>query len=245
MVLVTGPYAGREEAFAAASGMIDAAAAERRLRPLEVIADYVIPPADGPPTRDFQTLHFDFGVPLAPVCPADVARFTALHISAEWPRSGGLTRLVRLDRLLGQRRWASHEELLQRFASYGASHGAWEDGDGYTEGSLARIVEAAAGGSPRLPSVKADPGFLCGNEFARADAELDFLEGHGLSVSDVELELELQPGQLLVFDNLVLAHGRRGVRRPGELRQRVFGHRALDVAGQRELRDELLLSFEG
>jgi hypothetical protein len=48
---------------------------------------------------------------------------------------------------------------------------------------------------------------------------------------------------MLLFDNLALAHGRRGVRRPGELRQRVFGHRQLAVAGQLALREWVLGAF--
>jgi hypothetical protein len=45
---------------------------------------------------------------------------------------------------------------------YGDSHGAWDNSAGYVEGSLARIVEAALGWTPALPSVKEDPEFLCG-----------------------------------------------------------------------------------
>lgn len=132
---------------------------------------------------------------------------------------------------------------MRRFASYGATHGAWDDAAGYVEGGLARIVEAAAGDAPALPSVKADPGFLCGEEFDSLAAELAFFTTHGLSPDDAGTEVEVAPGELLVFDNLALAHGRRGVRRPGELRQRVFGHRALDVARQRAVRDRVLSAF--
>ncbi len=51
-----------------------------------------------------------------------------------------------------------------------------------------------------------------------------------------------EPGELLLFDNLAVAHGRRGTRQPGELRQRVFG-RHLQPAAQRELRDHVLAAF--
>ena len=54
----------------------------------------------------------------------------------------------------------------------------------------------------------------------------------------------MQPGDLLVFDNLTLAHGRSGKRRPGELRQRVFGCKDLSPAGQLELRDCVLGAFD-
>jgi hypothetical protein len=123
-------------AFEAAASVIEQAHTE----PLEVIGDFVIPPIDGPPSRDFQTLHFDFGLPLIPAAAADLARYTALHVPADVPRSGARTRLVRVDALAAQRTWPDRHELLRRFAAYGDSHGAWADSDGYTEGSLARIV---------------------------------------------------------------------------------------------------------
>ena len=79
------------------------------------------------------------------------------------------------------------------------SHGAWDDADGYSEGSLGRVVEAAAG-APRLPSVKSTPGFLCGMEFDNLTAELSFFECHGLDVEAVHVEVPLRPGDMLVFE---------------------------------------------
>jgi hypothetical protein len=155
-----------------------------------------------------------------------------------------VTRLVPLAQLLSQRRWPPFTELLGGLIAYGQTHGAWDDARGYVEGSLARVVEGAAVSSPRLPSVKSDPGFLCGTEFDSLRSELAFFERHGLSISEVEVEVDLEPGQLLVFDNLSLAHGRRGTRRPGELRQRVYGHQRLSPAAQCELRDRVLGAFD-
>jgi hypothetical protein len=235
---IPGPLATRA-AFAAAAAVIE----EAHPRPLEIIGDFVIPPVDGPPSRDFQTLHFDFGVPLVPAPATDVALYTALHIPAAMPRSAARTRLVRLDALFAQRTWPDREKLLRRFAAYGDSHGAWDHSAGYTEGSLARIVEAAGADVPVLPSVKLSPDFLCGNEFSSLAAELDFFAAHGLAVDDAQIEVTLEPGAVIVFDNLVLAHGRRGTRRPGELRQRVFGCRAAAPSGQREIRDRVLAAF--
>ena len=61
-------------------------------------------------------------------------------------------------------------------------------------------------------------------------------------IHDAEIDIHLQPGELLLFDNLALAHGRRGTRQPGELCQRVFGHH-LQPAAQRKLRDHVLTAF--
>ena len=134
---------------------------------------------------------------------------------------------------------------MSRFAAYGESHGTWETGTGYSEGSLARVVEAALGAVPALPSVRDDPGFLCGTEFATLADELRFFAQRGLRVDDVVVDVWLQPGELLLFDNLALAHGRRGSRTPGELRQRVFGHRATSPQEQITLRDRVLANFRG
>jgi hypothetical protein len=150
--------------------------------------------------------------------------------------------LVPLDALLGQRRWPDRATILDNLMAYGESHGAWDDAEGYCEGSLARVLEAAAG-APRLPSVKSTPGFLCGMEFDTLAAELSFFKGLGLDVATVQVEVPLRPGDLLVFDNLALAHGRRGSRNPGELHQRLYGNRLLTPTGQRALRDRFLAVF--
>ena len=236
-----GPFERVDDARVNARQVVDGAVQPS----LAVIGDFVIPPPEGLASRDFQTLHLDFGVPLAPATPTDVARFTALHIPAGARQSGAVTRLVPLRLLLAARSWPSRDELVRRFVRYGDSHGMREDATGYVEGSLARIVEAAVGGTPALPNVKTDTGFLCGMEFAGLDEELTFFARHDLHVDAVTIDVRLEPGELLVFDNLALGHGRRGVRRPGELHQRVFGHRALPVAQQVELRDQLLAAFAG
>lgn len=215
----------------------------RRLPPLSVIGDFVLPPPDGAATRDFQTLHFDFGVPLDPGGIHDVARYTALHIPIERGGVSAVTRLVPLADLLGQRAWPSRAGLIGRLTAYGRTHGARDDADGYVEGSLARVVEAAIGTTPALPSVKANAGFLCGMEFDSLESESRFFDRLNLSVQSVRTEVPLGAGELLVFDNLAVAHGRRGTRRPGELHQLVLGHRRLDAAGQRQVRDHLLAAF--
>lgn len=233
-----------EEAFDTARALIAARCAIDEVAPLTVIGDFVIPPLDGRETREFQTLHFDFGLPLDPKVDQDVARYTALHVPSTARSVSAVTRMVPLAALLSQRDWPARVELIRRLIAYGRTHGAWDDAGGYAEGSLARVVEAAAGDSPILPSVKVNPRFLCGMEFDSLRAEIEFFARHGLQVADVQIKISLQPGGLLVFDNLALAHGRRGIRRPGELRQRVFGHKGLAATAQRRLRDLVLCAFQ-
>jgi hypothetical protein len=242
-VRIDGPFQTSDAAFDTARALVEECRLECGLPPISIIGDFVIPPLDGAATRDFQTLHFDFGLPLDPKVAQDVARYTALYVPTDIADVQAATRLVPLIALLGQRSWPAPAELVDRLASYGRTHGAWEDDRGYTEGSLARIIEAAAApASPVLPSVKVEPGFLCGLEFDSLSSEQAFFSRYGLRLHDAEIEIALEPGELLLFDNLALAHGRRGKRQPGELRQRVFGHH-LQPARQSELRDRVLMAF--
>ena len=52
-----------------------------RIQSVTAIGDFVIPPAHGLASRDFQTLHVDFGLPLDPRIAEDVARYTALFVA--------------------------------------------------------------------------------------------------------------------------------------------------------------------
>jgi hypothetical protein len=152
------------EALEVARALVDAGCDADGSTGWAVIGDFVLPPLDGHRSRDFQTLHFDSGLPLDPKVEQDVGRYTALYIPKGFGHVSAVTRLVPLSALLRQRSWPSGAELLRRLVAYGKTHGAWDDDHGYVEGSLARVVEAASG-VPALPSVKAAGGFLCGMEF--------------------------------------------------------------------------------
>ena len=236
-VHLPGAYVHLEDAWSAAQRLIEGA---RPAGPeLTIVGDFVIPAPDGAVDRGFQALHIDFGLPLSPRRPTDIARFTALHVPEATPPTDAVTRLVPLRSLLGPSS-IEREEMLARLAAYGETHGAWDDDAGYTEGILARIVEAALGDTPVLASVKTTSGFLCGTEFGSLADEVAFFAERGIRLDRLSVEVCLQPGELLVFDNLALAHGRRGHRRPGELHQRLFGYRSVLPVDQAALRDRTL-----
>ena len=67
-VWIRSAFATPAAAFDEAQQLIDECSASGDDDGLSVIGDFVVPPADGEATRDFQTLHFDFGVPLSVRC---------------------------------------------------------------------------------------------------------------------------------------------------------------------------------
>ena len=224
MFTLAGPFDSPDEALSAATETDD------------LLGAFVLPPVDGPPSRAFQTLHIDFALPVRPVGPRDLAYRTALHVPAGGESSGAATRFVPLASVLPR----VGADGVARLAEYGRTHGAFtDDAEGYAEGSLARLVDALEQ-VPALPSVKVESDFLCGTEFASLREEVAFFAARGIDLEAITVEVVLEPGQMLVFDNLAVAHGRRGVRRPGELRQWVFGTRNASVAEQLAARDLVL-----
>jgi hypothetical protein len=115
-------------------------------------------------------------------------------------------------------------------------------GGSVVEGILARIIEAVDQ-SRDLPDPYAD-GFLCGMEFATLDEECGYFARHGLRLGAAEEEIVLSSGEMLIFDNLAVAHGRRGRRHTGELHQLCIGFGSLDIAGQATLLDRFLAVFD-
>jgi hypothetical protein len=126
----------------------------------------------------------------------------------------------------------------------GATRGGRTPDASYVEGILARLIEAADNTPATLPAVS-EPGFLCGQEFDSVAEEGEFFASRNLHLDQAEVSIRLRPGQLLIFDNLALAHGRRGRRELREVHQWMFGYRQLDIDLQFALRDELLDAFVG
>jgi hypothetical protein len=200
---------------------------------LGVVGEFTVPPR-GVVQRPFQALHIDFGLPLGTRQPVDVARFTALFVDVEFTCSEATTRIVPLTPLLSQRSWPDRPVIAEQLRSSAS-------GGRSVEGVLGRIVEIADESSS-LPPLDS-PGFLCGMEFATLDEELSYFNLHGLRVADVAQHIVVRPGELLVFDNLRVAHGRSGERKANELHQLCVGYQSLDAADQAAVLDRTLAAF--
>jgi hypothetical protein len=165
VVHLRAPHDSKELAWSCARAVFDEAARADAIGagmpPLDVVGYFNVPPPDAL-RRDFQALHMDFGLPVVPDGPSDVARFTALYVDQDHAPTTALTRIVPLRQLLSQRAWIEPELLRERLRRYGQRNAG--DGGAYIEGIFARLVEAADD-SPTLPR-SGDAGFLCGMEFA-------------------------------------------------------------------------------
>ena len=232
-VLLSGPWKTREAAWSSADEIIEEAIGRDRVGSdmggLEVVGEFNVPPP-GALRRGFQPLHLDFGLPIASAGLVDVARFTALYIDRDRPPTGARTRVAPLAPLLAQRSWAGIDTLIERFREYGRASDAG-GAPGYTEGILGRLIEAADG-SRTLPS---PAGLLCGLEFESLEGERRHFAERGLYLDRVEVRVRLEPGGLLLLDNLLTAHGREGLRQPRELHQRCIGYRGLRPRRQARL----------
>jgi hypothetical protein len=199
---------------------------------LEAVGEFSLPP-EGTGQRDFQALHIDFGFPRLTADTVDLALYTALYIDSDRTGSGTATRLVPLRRLTRQRTWPASPVITDRVCGSG-------DDDSATEGIFARIVEAVDGTWDLPPK---DANFLCGMEFNSVDDECDYYRRHGMNVDSVERRVILGPGELLLFDNLAIAHGRIGRRPVKELHQLCIGQLSADRAAQAHLLDGLAAHF--
>ena len=213
-----GRFGSVSEAWATSLGVLEEAAGSdalcRQMSTMVEVGRFTIPPP-GMPQREFQPLHIDFGLPFGTFRGIDVARYTALYVEPTLQPSGAETRLVPIRQLFAQRQWPMARQfaagLRQRFAADGA------------EGILARVVEAVDA-TNELPDKQSD-GFLCGMEFATLSHEEQFFDDHGLPLAGSEIRVRLAPGEVLLFDNLAVAHGRAGRRQTHELHQLCLGFR--------------------
>ena len=183
--------------------------------------------------ESFQALHFDMGLPL-------VAReyqvgylFAMLYSPHDRQPGQAQTRIAGVEGVLRQRRRHALAECEGRLQRYADTHG-----DGWTQpephitgrvGCFARLVDAMLD-EHELTHLYDQPTWEWfregeGSEDGRRElaAETTWLSGHGHSLPGVETRIQLEPGDLLLFNNISCAHGRLGRREPEELWQVMWG----------------------
>ena len=90
-VRIAGPFPTAYEADQVSSALVEACRVGNELPPLSVIGSFVLAPPGSGDTRDFQTLHFDFGLPLDPKLEQEVA---GIRPSTFQPKLRGSARLL-------------------------------------------------------------------------------------------------------------------------------------------------------
>ena len=197
----------------------------------------------------FQPLHFDMGHPFLlskhqPICPL-VGLYCPYgsHPTAK-------TRVVNVGHLLAQRDWdnAVRERVLSYVSKYGDG---WENPTPVNTGRLAcfaRVLDAATG----LGEFKSHIDKTMGEWFQEGkpvdyrvglDNERAFYQKCGLDLEQVEHEIALCPGELLVVDNARTIHGRIGKRQPKEIVQFLYGVQEATPEEIVFVRDSLLNAF--
>lgn len=200
-----------------------------------------IPVCDDVVATSFQILHFDMGLPLD-----GTDQLLVTHVGIYLPMETehmvtARTRVMELDSVLANK-GLSADAVERRVLSYARSHGdGWGDHNTYRLACFARMVDALAD----VPELRDQIDKTVGQWFmqdrqldavAAHDQENAFFSRHGIDIKAREREVALEPGQLLILDNLRVVHGRVGRRRAREVYNFMFGVEAVqrdDVAALR------------
>lgn len=173
------------------------------------------------------SLHFDMGLPLIPAADQEnLYLLTCLYFPYDSPLSSTKTRLFDTRGIFSA---IKAPELEERLIHYAQHHGT-----GYGDfifgrlSCLGQLLEAALGGKDLayMKEHRIADWFNRGPQGEREDGlskEEAFFLKFGLNLADLERLIHLRPGDLLIIDNLRLAHGRRGSRQQEELWQILFG----------------------
>ncbi|RJQ19973.1 hypothetical protein C4580_04785 [Candidatus Woesearchaeota archaeon] len=172
------------------------------------------------------SLHFEMGLPVIPVEETTrVHALLCLHIPKNETASEVKTRLLPIDGLLAGR--AVEEALTNYVKKYGAG---W---NGHNSGRIlcaGQLLDAAAGKS-ELSYMREHRIAEWFNQDENGNVqdgrvnERAFFRKHGIVLSEREKSFVLQQGDLLIIDNLRVAHGREGRRPAEELVQLLYGAR--------------------
>ena len=185
-----------------------------------------IPVCDDIVATSFQVLHFDMGHPFLE---SDGQLFVS-HVGIYLPKTTShkvtaRTRLVELDGLLK----FSPEEIEQRLIAYVSKYGdGWTGHNTYRLACFIRFLDALSTKPELQDQIDKTVGQWFENENkldenSAHEKEVAFYAKHGLDLTKLERQIALEPGQLLILDNIRVVHGRIGKRRTKELVNFMWG----------------------
>lgn len=161
----------------------------------------------------FQPLHFGMGHPLLEGREPQMFLLMALYCPPE-SASAATMRVATVQKLLRQRAWGAPETIDLRIQNYVDQYG-----DHVRLAYFAHLLDAIAG-KKALAERMHQP---LEEHFRGPRHEQDFYALCGVDALNVEAAIVLQPGQLLLIDNLRAVHGNDGRREAGELYQLMYG----------------------
>lgn len=180
----------------------------------------------------YQVLHLDMGQPIISDIPQDMYLVTALYRDKGKPQTLAKTRIMSLKGFFKDKKWGGKKQIEKRLIEY-----AQEYGDGWfypvkvsTQrlACFARILDAVAGTTELSQDIAKTMGqWFRDKERLGADEsmknEYEFYAKRGINLAEFEEFIQLKPGQLLIFDNTRVTHGRAGKRQAREVWQIMYG----------------------
>jgi hypothetical protein len=193
-----------------------------------------IPVCDRVKIAQFQCLHFDYGLPVLPWGQQALYGVVALYKPPGSERSSAETRIVHLNALKKATHLLTQEEIGRRLREYVTTHGdGWRQPELANTGRISillRFLDAVFGRREFASLIESDSAnFLSdaipdsGAGTAGLEQERTLLQEFGIDLDAVEERVCLEPGDMLLFDNIATVHGRVGRRQPRELWQMLFG----------------------
>ncbi|MGE4232887.1 MAG: hypothetical protein AB7F43_06100 [Bacteriovoracia bacterium] len=174
------------------------------------------------------SLHFDMGLPLLGLeNSANIYVFTCLYFPYDQTPSPTKTRLFDLKGLFAER--FDSKELEEAIYNYVRRYGdGWESFNSGRLACLGRLIEAAVSGNSLLHMKEHRIAEWFnrdefGNLVRGMEKEEEFFSSNGISLSERETQVNLKPGDLLIIDNIRVAHGRIGKRSAEEIYQLMYG----------------------
>lgn len=198
-----------------------------------------------------QALHFDMGMPFLPLENEKQAMVTliGLYQPIDSLPSKAKTRVLPLKGLLKD--WNISEKEEEQLKDYLENHG-----DGPREYNskrlqlFARFLDAVKG----YQELKNDGDKSMAKWFSdekdseglrSLEREYSFYQNHGLNLKNLEEQIQIEPGQMLIIDNTRVVHGRIGQRQRAELYQFMMGTDNCSVDNIHRYRQDLLEYLRG